>query len=408
MVERLNVLLNDRPVGSLTRLPGAQCYFGFDDAYANDPGRPTLSQFYLSADGGLRSEPKQARNKRLPTWFSNLLPEVPLRTFLAQRADVRPDAEFDLLNLLGNDLPGAVQVVADGGEAVFEEDAEERLRPERKEGPLRFSLAGVQLKFSGMIGRHGGMTIPASGTGGDWIVKLPSAIYPSVPENEMTMLTLASQIGMEVPEHRLVPMAEIDGLPQLGSFAGLQALAVKRFDRGPNGQLIHAEDLAQVFGVMPDDKYERVGFARIAELIGTVMGSIAVQDFVARLVFMVLIGNGDMHLKNWSLLYPDGITPQLSPAYDLVSTLPYIPEDSLALNLVGKKAFSEITRTRFASFAQKAQISERETLRTVERTVSATLEAWKVLRPHAPMEAESLKVVDGHMQAAARRLEWAV
>ena len=65
-------------------------------------------------------------------------------------------------------------------------------------------------------------------------------------------------------------------------------------------------------------------------------------EFVRRLVFSVLIGNGDMHLKNWSLLYPDGRTPLLSPAYDFVSTVPYIPGDSLALSFGGAKSLDGI------------------------------------------------------------------
>jgi serine/threonine-protein kinase HipA len=354
--EKLNVFIGDCLVGSITRLPGFQCFFGFDESYISAPDRPTLSQFYLNANGELRIESRPARHKLVPTWFSNLLPEGPLRTYLAQRGDVRPDAEFNLLELLGNDLPGAVRVQAVGDISNSQYELGEEARPAQEDGPMRFSLAGVQLKFSGIKNARGGLTIPASGSGGDWIIKLPSSIYPAVPENEAAMLALAAQVGFNVPEHRLVRMTDIEGLPDLGSFAGNQAIAVKRFDRAPDGKRIHIEDLAQVFGLTPNEKYEKVGYARIAEMIATVIGSAAAQDFVARLVFTTLTGNGDMHLKNWSLIYPDGRTPSLSPAYDLVSTIPYILTDRLALNLAGKKAFTDITKAQFASFAQKAKL----------------------------------------------------
>jgi len=98
---------------------------------------------------------------------------------------------------------------------------------------LRFSLAGVQLKFSAILEAAGGLTIPADGMGGSWIFKLPSAQYPAVPENELATLALARAVGIRVPESRLVPVDEIQGLPRdAGPWRG-QALAVERFDRGP-------------------------------------------------------------------------------------------------------------------------------------------------------------------------------
>jgi serine/threonine-protein kinase HipA len=65
------------------------------------------------------------------------------------------------------------------------------------EAALRFSLAGVQLKFSAVMEASGGLTIPAGGMGGSWIVKLPSNRFASVPENEYTMLALARAVGRD-------------------------------------------------------------------------------------------------------------------------------------------------------------------------------------------------------------------
>ena len=120
------------------------------------------------------------------------------------------------------------------------------------EAALRFSLAGVQLKFSAVMEASGGLTIPAGGMGGSWIVKLPSARFAAVPENEFAMLELARRAGIAVPENRLVDMAEIKGLPQEARTVGGKALAVQRFDRRPGGEPVHMEDFAQVFGLFPE------------------------------------------------------------------------------------------------------------------------------------------------------------
>jgi serine/threonine-protein kinase HipA len=315
MIKSLSVFLNDNLVGSLNLLPGEQSLFIFADDYLNNSNRPTLSQSFLSNNGDLILESRPTRSK-LPPWFSNLLPEGQLRNYLASLGGINPAREFQLLELLGDDLPGAVRVVAGGEQQAIPKFPLEKLEIPSNQ-PLRFSLAGVQLKFSAFMEKQGGLTIPATGIGGDWIVKLPSPIYPAVPENEAAMLMLAKKSGIQVPEFRLVPIETIQGLPEFGPFLGSKALAVKRFDRD-RGKRIHMEDLAQVFGIFPENKYEKVGFVKIATMINLIMGPKAAQDFVARLAFTIITGNGDMHLKNWSLLYPNGITPVLSPAYDLV------------------------------------------------------------------------------------------
>ena len=84
-----------------------------------------------------------------------------------------------------------------------------------------------------------------------------------------------------------------------------------------DGGRVHIEDFAQIVGAQPEQKYLRAGYAEIAEVLGREVGDDAVAEFVRRLVFCALIGNGDAHLKNWSVIYPDARTPQLAPAYGL-------------------------------------------------------------------------------------------
>ena len=130
-----------------------------------------------------------------------------------------------------------------------------------------FHLAGVQLKFSAVMEASGGLTVPAGGMGGSWIVKLPSARFAAVPENEFVMLELARRVGIAVPDNRLVEMAEIKGLPEEARAPGGKALAVQRFDRVPGGEPVHMEDFAQVFGLFPNDKYGHRSYANIASVL---------------------------------------------------------------------------------------------------------------------------------------------
>jgi serine/threonine-protein kinase HipA len=394
-IESLSVYLKECLVGEIILLPGERSLFTFHDPYVRDQERPVLSQSYLSSSGDLLLEQRPTQ-VRLSPWFSNLLPEGRLRDYLAQKGGVNPKREFQLLKLLGEDLPGAVRVVSTG----TQEKVTQSITPPETllSSPdiLRFSLAGVQLKFSAVREQHGGLTIPAVGIGGEWIVKLPSEIYPMVPENEAAMLTLAREVGIQVPDHFLLPLTNITGLPDLGFFSGSKALAVKRFDR-QEGDRIHMEDFAQVFRVYPENKYEKVGLARMAEMIQIVMGDQDAQEFIARIVFTILTGNGDMHLKNWSLLYPDDKHPTLSPAYDLVSTIPYIPNDRLALNFLGERSFESITKDKFKKFAQKAFLSEYDTLETVDKIVHSVREHWPKIRQKSEISSAIAERIHDHI-----------
>jgi serine/threonine-protein kinase HipA len=191
---------------------------------------------------------------------------------------------------------------------------------------LHFSLAGVQLKFSAVKGAAGGLTIPTDGVGSSWIVKLPSAKFPNVPENEFAMMELARQVGIAVPETSLIPLSRISGLPSGIDAVGENAYVIKRFDRAANGERIHIEDFAQVFAVYPERKYERASYRNIAEVLWVETGEAGIVEFIRRLVFNALIGNADMHLKNWSLIYSDRHHASLAPAYylsDIFNRYPY-------------------------------------------------------------------------------------
>jgi len=396
----LSVCLYGKQIGTLTLLPGDATLFAFDERYVEDGERPVLSLSYKDAYGGLITESRPVRTS-LPPFFSNLLPEGALRHYLAGLAGVKEKREFYLLAALGQDLPGAVTVDPVGGidwPFALPAKGDAKQKDEKNQDQfLRFSLAGVQLKFSGIMETHGGMTIPAQGSGGDWIVKLPSASYTGVPENEYSMMELARAIGIDVPEVKLIPVSSVANLPEGIDKIEAQAFAIRRFDRAETGERIHMEDFAQVFGVRPDDKYERASYRSIAEVIWTEIGAESIEEFVRRLVFNALIGNADMHLKNWSLVYPDQHQAVLAPAYDFVSTIAYLPDDSMALSLAGRsKRFADLSKQAFKRFAAKARLPEKLVIDTVSKTKEKFEEVWQKEKEHLPLSKNVIEVIEKH------------
>ncbi|PYT73555.1 MAG: kinase [Acidobacteria bacterium] len=379
----LSVRLHGEQIGVITRLAGDRQLFAFEQDYIDNAQRPTLSLSFKGSTGGLVTSVRPVP-RRVPPFFSNLLPEGHLREYLAKRADVNPGREFFLLAVLGADLPGALVIEPLEGE-THQADAhhDEGDGGDHADFPpgtaLRFSLAGVQLKFSAIMEAPGGLTIPAGGMGGSWIVKLHSARFAAVPENEFAMLELARRAGITVPENRLIRTADIKGLPDEARASGTKALAVRRFDRLAGGEPVHMEDFAQLFGQYPNDKYKPRSYANIAAVLWAEVGEDAVAEFVRRLVFSVVIGNADMHLKNWSLLYPDRRRPVLSPGYDFVATLPYIPNDTLALSFGGSRSLAEITPDQMRSFADKARIPASPLWKIAVETAQKAAAGWKSL-----------------------------
>lgn len=374
MASTLRVLLHDTPVGllNLDRRDGSD--FRLLESYKQAYPRPVLGQAFLDD----LDQVQHTRN-RVPPWFSNLLPEGPLRELVAKQAGVHTTREFFLLRHLGEDLPGAVRIVADDmADPLDTEEAEQEvLERQAAEDAWHFSLAGVQLKFSARKSDRG-LTIPISGRGGDWILKLPDVRYPKVPENEYATLLWAKASGISVPEVELVETAVISGLPaSYGEFIEQHALAIRRFDRPSAEQRVHMEDFAQILGLYPEEKYERFNYETLARLIQALAGEAGLDEFIRRLIFVIVSGNGDAHHKNWSLIYPDGVHAELSPAYDLVSTIQYQSEDRLALNLGGSKRWEDMDMAVFQRLARKIGEDETRMLERVDTALDAILGAWR-------------------------------
>ncbi|MGI5308692.1 type II toxin-antitoxin system HipA family toxin [Rheinheimera sp. WS51] len=405
-VSTLNVLLYGEPIATITNVGNDRTLFAFMDSYIHAESRPVLGLGFKDSLGGLLTSFKPTQSKLTP-FFSNLLPEETMRNYLAERAGVNPSREFFLLWVLGQDLAGAITVEPADGEALPPNVHQDREDETKTDGPMRFSLAGVQLKFSAVRQANGGLTIPATGQGGSWIVKLPSSRFEAVPENEYSMMELARMLGMDVPETQLLPINRIANIPNgIGkfgaSFKNAQAFAIKRFDRA-DGQAVHIEDFAQVFGVYPQDKYKKASMRNIAQVIGIEGQDEDIAEFTRRLVFNTLIGNADMHLKNWSVIYKDKLTASIAPAYDFVSTIPYIPDDSASLKVSRSKKFSDFTLDELSHLAAKAMLPEKLVLDTAKQTVAGFHEVWAKEKTHLPLTKSVIEAIETHLRSIPLR-----
>ena len=393
----ISVLLHNKKIGTITLLPGERNLFAFDNTYIEDKNRSVFSLSFKSQIGNLIDKPQISKLK-LPPFFSNLLPEGPLREYLAKKVGINPEREFFLLAALGADLPGSIETkCGDNKKNDVMKDEENIAQITTHKGALHFSLAGVQLKFS-VIKNAKRLTIPTYGVGGSWIVKLPSAAFPLVPENEFSMMHLASRVGIDVPNIDLMPISSIANLPDEIYQTG-NVYAIKRFDRTDKGEHIHMEDFAQIFGIYPAKKYEIFNYSNIAFVIWAEIGEQGLAQFVKRLVFSALIGNGDMHLKNWSLIYPDKKNAALSPAYDLVSTILYIENDHLALNVAGTKEMGQFSIDLLKRLAVKAKVPEALVTNNAREIVTTIKSVWKSFKTDTILPKQMIDRIEKHMKS---------
>lgn len=393
----LLVSLDDVVVGTLAR-PGRgdAVQFRIHESYRQRPARPVLGQCF---EGKL--DAPWPRSQQVPAFFANLLPEGALRRMIAETAGVGEDQDMRLLAHLGDDLPGAVRVHVQGDRGTEEAPSMgecERLTSSTAQ--LRFSLAGVQLKFS-MVRDGKGLTLPVSGRGGDWIVKLPDHEFAAVPENEAAMMGWARASGIEVPPFELVPFGSLVGVPERRFSPTTACYAVRRFDRPEPGRRVHIEDFAQVFDIAPVKKYDIHNYESIARVVYLVCGLADLREFVRRLVFVVLSGNADAHHKNWSLLYADGRNARLSPAYDLVATVAY-PEvkRTLALKFNKSREFGDVSRAGFLRLGGKLGLDPLQVAGWADEDLAHIMSTWEHARTAVSPELRA--AVDAHHSELGR------
>lgn len=351
MVRSLEVHVVDVLAGVVTQRPNGSFRFEYDPGYAADTASIPLS-FSMPLTQRVHG------TRAIANWMWGLLPdnEVTLNRW-AQRYQVSARNPFALLSAMGEDCPGAVQLVPpgfdlagrDGVQWISAKNLDERIRALMQDpgaGRLstdagQFSLAGAQSKTA--LYRTGKRwAVPRGRTPTTHILKPEGPSFAGLATNEHFCLELAR--AADIPAVR----------SEVQAFDGIPTIIVERFDRYRDKRdglikRIHQEDCCQALGVHPNTKYQSdggPGIPEIMELLRFSKASDVDRDrFMQAQVFNFLIGGTDSHAKNYSIIFEPGGAFRLTPLYDLISFLPYQQRRSqlkLAMTIGGRREVDEI------------------------------------------------------------------
>ena len=205
--------------------------------------------------------------------------------------------------------------------------------------------------------------------------------FPQLAANEFFCMSVARRAGLQVPE---VNLSENN-----------RFLVVERFDLGTNGQYLGFEDFCSLNGVGTDEKYdssyEKLA-KRIRDFVSPEYRAEALEIFFRSLVVSCAVRNGDAHLKNFGVLYEDANKPvRFAPAYDIVSTTPYIKGDSLALTLAGSKRFPKAKQ--LYNFAKlQCNLQPAKTAAILEEVAEAVVKTMADIPQHIKSHPDFAKV----------------
>ncbi|MEK1893983.1 MAG: type II toxin-antitoxin system HipA family toxin [Rhizobium sp.] len=393
--------------GTLTRDADGGVAFVVAETYLRDAKRPILSLGWHDPNDDERTRDRLASRAdkiglhgTLPPWFSGLLPEGALRELVLTEMGPGDHDEFDVLTRLGADLPGAVLVVPETGvppsAGPLTLQNVQGFKAALPEGTIKFSLAGVQLKFSANPEGER-LTVPGRGDTGRCIIKVGSDRFPGLPEAEYAAMQLAGMIGVRTANCRLVPREAIEGVPAELLAHGKNVLVVDRFDRTEDGRgRIHIEDAGQILGAIGDRKYTLATTETVIHMVRRLSSDHRddIMEAVRRVVADVLLGNGDNHLKNWSFFFPQPGEIRLSPAYDIVPTIFYMPADTMALRFVKTQNFENVNLHRFERVASFLRLDSKWITREVSTVVKRALELWPSAVPELLGEERGKQIID--------------
>lgn len=356
----LFVWWDSRLVGQLTQDQHGELGFSYATEWL--AGKDTQA---LSASLPKRAEPFSRRECR--PFFGGLLPEEGQRDAAAQALGVSRANDFALLDRLGGDVAGALQLLPPSDAPAkqgyhhqptpLDDDGLIRvldtlpLRPLLAgEGGLRLSLAGAQAKVPVVL-ISGAVGLPAPGQPTTHILKPPIVRFAATTENEAFVMRLAAAVGLDV--------AEVE--PRI--VRDRKFLLVKRYDRmiGKDGSIhrIHQEDFCQALAVPPETKYASEGgptFKDCFALLRHISSrpALDVLKLLDAAIFNLIVGNADAHGKNFSILY-DESGPRLAQLYDLLATAAY-PElpSKLAMRLGKSAMLDNMDIKAWSAFAVEA------------------------------------------------------
>ena len=237
------------------------------------------------------------------------------------------------------------------------------LRQEAAARAGKMSIQGVQPKLSARL-LISEQRFALVDQGGQYILKPQTADYAQVPENEDLTMRLAALAGIEVPLHGLLHGKD-----------GTMTYFIKRFDRTGRTGKIHVEDFAQLAGRNRETKY-RSSMEQLTSLVESYCTFPALEKVkLLRLtLFSFLVGNEDMHLKNFSIIRKQDVI-SLTPAYDLVNTTIVLPraEEELALPLNARK--NKLRREDFLDYFARGRLG------LTERVIDKMLAEFRKVRP---------------------------
>lgn len=374
----LNIFVNDRLVGQLRALDDIWS-FEYTASWCQDPNAFSLSPGLPMAT---RAHTDGATIRPVQWYFDNLLPEELLREVLAKEAKVDQSDAFALLAYFGAESAGSLVLrTPDAPEApqglkpLALAELQRRISKLAhsslsKEAPKRMSLAGAQHKM--VVVRQGDALLePLPGTPSTHILKpnTLSADYPSSVMNEFFTMRLANAVGLTVPA--------VDRL-----YVPAPVYLIERFDRvrAPGDaatQRIHIIDTCQLLNKSRAFKYQQANLQTLAEAIQMCRQKAAARIQLYRwLIFNVLVGNGDNHLKNISFeVSHEGLS--LAPFYDLLCTAVYAtrayaqhtptwPRVELALSMEGANHFDDITRDKLLKAGERLGLKADTVARELE------------------------------------------
>ncbi len=267
-------------------------------------------------------------------FLDGLLPEGQPRQEIARDIGVRQDDTFGLIEALGRDCAGAIVILPanEPQPSVATTHTARRLTqteiaelvanlpeaPLGVSGRVRISLAGVQEKLLLTRMPDGSWGQPVDGTPSTHILKPEIARYPGTVENEAFCMRVAKHLGLAVAN---VETTEV---------GGRKLIVVERFDRviAEDGSVerLHQEDFCQATAALQDQKYEEDGgpsLRKIAGILQTAASPDSTEALLRAVTLNLLLGNGDAHAKNFSILYAPTGAIRFAPLYDLMSTLFY-------------------------------------------------------------------------------------
>ncbi|MFC3076377.1 type II toxin-antitoxin system HipA family toxin [Shinella pollutisoli] len=360
----LNVWWDGRIVGQFTQDRHGDIAFAYAEAWLDDEKALPLS-------ASLPKRPERFSRRECRPFFGGLLPEESQRLVAAQALGVSPANDFALLERLGGDVAGALQLlpedqepigaglIADQQTAPLEEAGIIRILDALPTRPLlagqeglRLSLAGAQSKVPVVL-IDGQVALPLPGQATTHILKPPIARFSGTTENEAFVMRLAAAIGLDVAP---VEPRSTNGRP---------FLLVERYDRYHDAdgvvRRIHQEDFCQALGVPPETKYASEGgptFRDCFELLRRISERPGpdIAKLLDAAIFNLIVGNADAHGKNFSILYDDR-GPRMAPLYDLLSTVAYPDLSPKMAMRIGKRAtLAEMDADGWQAFAKDAGV----------------------------------------------------